>query len=245
MGRITGRLALTAVLVATMLLTGCITSDNDVDRIEPGDLVTEDESTDLGTAEKVEVYLRQGSGTMEVSSGAAKLMEATFRYNVDQWKPGITYKERGTVWNLSVIQPNTDLRVATGAINEWDVTFGNDVPIDMVVIMGAGDVEMDVGDLDLVDLDVNLGSGDLDLDIGAYDGDNLTVSINCGAGATKIKVPGNMGVRIVPLLGVGSVKATGFTPVGNEYHNGVYDLDQPHIIIHANLGVGDLTITEA
>ena len=54
-----------------------------------------------------------------------------------------------------------------------------------------------------------------------------------------------MGVRIIPLLGVGDVQATGFTMVGNEYHNSVYDPERPHIVIHANLGVGDLTVTES
>jgi hypothetical protein len=239
-------LGLLSVLVTVMMVTGCITSDNDDDDlVKPGDLVTEDESTELGTAEAVKVYLAQSSGALDVSSGAAKLMEASFKYNIDKWKPEISYKEVGGAGNLSVVQPATDLRVATGARNEWDITLSNDVPIDLTVILGAGDSDVRIGDMNLTDVDVNIGAGDLDLHMGAYDGDNLTVSIICAAGSAKVTVPAGMGVRVIPLLGVGSTTANGFTMVGSEYHNVAYDPVQPHLIIHANLGVGNLSIIEA
>lgn len=234
------------LLITAMLVTGCLSVDDDDDdeKVKPGDLVTQDEDMEVGTADEVDVYLEQGSGSMEVSSGASKLMEATFKYNIDKWEPEITYKEVGGTWNLSVIQPETDLHVATGARNEWDVSLSNDVPIDLVVNLGAGDADIEIGDLDLTDLDVNLGAGDLNLHLGTYDGDNLTVAVNCGAGDARLTVSDEMGVRVVPILGVGTVKGTGFTLVGTEYHNSVYDPAQPHIVIYANLGVGDLTLVE-
>jgi hypothetical protein len=171
-------------------------------------------------------------------------MEATFRYNVEQWKPEITYREVGEDWNLSIEQPNTDLKVATGARNEWDISLNDEVPIHLVADLGVGDTEMTIGDLNLTDVDVDLGVGDLDLGLGSYDGDNLTVSVNCGVGDVIARVPSGMGVRIVPVVDVGAVTATGFTMVGAEYHSSDYDADAPHIVVTAVLGVGDLTVIE-
>ncbi len=238
-------MVLVLVLMMATLSVGCLSSDDDNGKIKPGKLVTEDEDMDLGSADSVVVYLEKGVGITEVSRGASKLMEATFRYNIDQWKPEITYKQVGGVWNLSLIQPNTDLQVATGARNEWDISLNNEVAIDFVANLGVGDTELSLGELNLTDVDVNIGVGDLDLGLGSYDGGNLTVSVNSGVGDVIIRVPSGMGVRIVPIVDVGSISATGFTMVGAEYHSDDYDVDQPHIVVTAVLGVGDLTVVEA
>ncbi len=207
-------------------------------------MVTDNESRVLGTADRVEVYLEQDTGDLDLDGGADKLMEATFRYNIEQWKPVVTYKEQGEVWNLSVIQPGTDMRVASGAENNWDIELGSHIPIDLAINLGAGDADLVLGYLDLTDLDVNVGAGDLFLDLASYDGDNLTVHLNCGVGEADLRVPGGMGVRVVPILGVGSVSSTGLTLVGSEYHNGAYDPQLAHVVIYANLGVGDLNVVE-
>ena len=233
-------------LVLATVSSGCLSSDVDVDddKIKPGELVTEDEEMELGTADSVLVYLEKDVGLTEVTGGASKLMEATFRYNIDKWKPEITYTEVGGEWNLSVVQPNTDLKVATGARNEWDISLNEDVAIDLVARIGVGDTEMSLGDLNLTDVDVSLGVGDLDLGLGTYAGGNLTVTVHSGVGDVTVRVPSGMGVRIVPIVDVGAVTATGFTMVGAEYHSDDYDEDQPHIVVTVVIGVGDLTVLE-
>jgi hypothetical protein len=237
---------LVLVLVLAPAMSGCLSSeeDDDDDRVKPGDLVTEDEDRELGSADSVLVYLRKGVGLTDVTGGADKLMEATFRYNIEQWKPEMSYKDAGDHWNMSIVQPNTDLQVATGARNEWDISLNEDVAMHLVADLGVGDTDMTIGDLNLTDVDVDLGVGDLDIGLGSYDGDNLTVSVNCGVGDVIIRVPSGMGVRIVPIVDIGGITATGFTLVGAEYHSSDYDVDQPHVVVTAIIGVGDLTVIE-
>jgi hypothetical protein len=234
------------IMLAVMLVSGCIDSGSidDNDPVKPGDLVTEAESVDLGIADEVEVYLALGAGNIYLNDATDKLMEAVFEYNIDKWKPEVSYVNQSGVWNLSVVQPNTDIRVATGAKNHWDIALGRDIPLDLVVNVGAGDADIIVGGIDLTDLDVNVGVGHLSLDLRRYDGDNLTVSVNRGYGNVYIQVAWDVGVRLVPVIGGGGIKATSFNIVGNEYHNSVYDPDQPHIVIQVNIGDGDLTVSE-
>jgi hypothetical protein len=240
-------LALVLVLAVATLSSGCISSDDDDDdddKIKPGELVTENEEMELGTAESVTVYLEKGVGKTKVTGGASKLMEATFRYNIDRWKTEISYREVGGTWNLSLVQPNTTLEVDLGARNEWDIALNNDVAIDFMADLGVGDTELSIGGLNLTDVDVSIDVGDLDLGLGSYEGGNLTVSVNSDVGDVTIRVPAGMGVRIIPIIDIGAVDATGFTMVGAEYHSSDYDADQPHIVVTATLDVGDLTIIE-
>ncbi|NIP34196.1 MAG: hypothetical protein GWN18_04665 [Thermoplasmata archaeon] len=237
--------ALVLVIFLATVSSGCLSTEDDDDgKIKPGKLVTEDEEMELGSADSVEVYLEQNVGDLYVSGGASKLMEATFRYNVDKWKPEVTYREVGGDWNLSVVQPNTHLQVATGARNEWDISLDDDVPIEFVANVGVGSPEISIGGLNLQDVDVNIGVGDLDLRLGSYDGDNLTVDVHTGVGDVTIRVPSGMGVRVIAVTDVGTISATGFTMVGAEYHSSDYDVDQPHIVVTAMVGTGDITIVE-
>ena len=236
------RLAMVAILVAMMMVSGCVRTDNDV--VEPGETQTEAKDIEQGAATAVEVYIEQGSGHLEVEPGASKLMEAIFKFNVEQWRPAVTYKDEGDAWNLSVIQPEQDLRIGSGAKNEWDIKLGVDVPKELGINLGAGDADVKASGLNLMDLWITAGAGQIDLDLtGTWDED-LTIDLNAGAGDIEIRVPSNVGVKLKAIAGVGDVTANGFTKSGNEYTNDAYDTADVKITITANAGVGHIIITQ-
>jgi hypothetical protein len=238
------RLMLLAVLVAASMVSGCISDGDDDEVVKPGDTLTETSDVELGTATEVEVYLNLGHGELKVRPGASKLMEATFRFNVEQWRPEVTYVEGGTVWNLSVVMPNETLKVGSGTINEWSIDLGEDVPTSMVVLVGAGSVDCKVGGLNLTAFSANVGSGSLDLDLTGEWGANLTVYLNAGAGDIDIKVPDDVGARVKPVMGVGSFDGQGFTQEGGFYVNAAHATSDVILTIHANSGVGGIKVTE-
>jgi hypothetical protein len=75
------------VFVGALLLAGC-TSQATV-----GELRTESQAVELGDASSVRVEVELGAGNLDLTSGAEKLLEADFTYNVAQLKPEVTYTD--------------------------------------------------------------------------------------------------------------------------------------------------------
>src|SRR5512138_8266 len=108
----TKNVLISLVLVA-VLLAGCGS------RAQVGELQTESQSVELGSATSVDVKVNMGAGDLTVTGGAEKLLEADFNYNVAKLKPAVEFTD-GT---LVVQQPEVDglpiLQGITDFRNEW------------------------------------------------------------------------------------------------------------------------------
>ena len=236
------RTLLMTALTVVLLVSGCISSDGDV--VQTGDLRTKETFVELGDADAVEVNLDIGQGQIQVSPGAIKLMEASFKYNVDRWRPAFTYVEQGEIWNLTLKQPAQDLQVEGDVRNEWDLKFGNMVPMALKIMMGAGDANIRVGGLDLASLSVSTGAGELDLDLSGRWFDLLVARVGSGAGNVGLIVPSDMGVQISVNQGAGTVIAPGFEMVEGNYKNEAFDTASLLMLIAVDIGTGDLTVLQ-
>jgi hypothetical protein len=232
------------LLTVVVILSGCLSTDDDDDVVQTGELRTDDAFVHLGDAEAVRVNLELGRGDLELRPGASKLMEGTFVYNVDRWKPELTYVEEGEVWNLTVVQPNADIKVESGARNEWNLQFTNAVPIEMNVDIGAGNGDVKVGGLDLASLSVGTGAGDIDADLTGGRYDHLIARFGTGVGNVRLVVPEYYGVQISVGQGAGTVTAPGFSKVGENYVNDAFDTAQILLLLSVSIGTGDLVVLE-
>jgi hypothetical protein len=226
-----------------ILTTGCITADeNDV--VKTGRLRTDSTFLQLGDANNVEVNLAMGWGDLQVRAGGDDLMEGNFTYNVGKWKPRFSYEEEGEVWNLTVVQPNQDIKVESDAKNEWDVIFGTFVPMEMNIDIGAGNGNIQAGWLNLVSLSVGTGAGDLTVDLIGDRYTLLVVRIGTGAGKVDLIVPSSYGIQVEVTQGSGTVVAPGFEMVDDRYTNDAFDTAPILILIAVSIGSGNLTILE-
>ena len=236
-------MVLMAVLTTVMMVSGCIDTGEE-DLVEPGETRTDTEETELGNATKVKATVRLGAGVLDLGGGAQKLMEGTFRYNIDQWKQEIAYFSSGDQWELTIEQPNTDLKTTDDAFIEWDIHLNNEVPLKLFVNVGAGNCNVDAGDLNLTFLDINTGSGNMNLDLRGFARGNLSVNVNVGSGKADMTVPSNIGVKVIPIVGAGNLDISGFMVDGTTYTNTAYGTTVFSITIDANVGAGDLTVNE-
>jgi hypothetical protein len=235
------RTLLLTVLTVVLVISGCIGSD---DVVRPGDTETYDTFVEVGPAEAVEVNLDMGQGQLQVRPGSTKLMEATFKYNVDRWKPRFTYVDQGEIWNLTVTQPQQGLDVEGDTRNEWDLVFGNMVPMEINAQVGAGDVNIRGTGLNLVSLSVSTGAGGIELDLAGSWYDHLVVRAGTGAGNVKMIVPSDMGVQISVIQGAGTVIAPGFTEIEGNYKNAAFDTASLFMLIAVDIGSGDLQVLQ-
>jgi hypothetical protein len=246
-------LAMVSILLAT---AGCGGG------VRVGDLQTESENVELGDAASVRVEIEMAAGELEVSGGAADLLEASFTYNVAELKPEVDYSG-GT---LSVRTPDVDVRGASlwdldKYRYEWDLRLNEDVPMEMQVTMGAGRSDLRLGGLTLTRLDVTRGAGEVVVDLsgstslasldvgggagsvtvdlsGAWQND-LQATIEGGLGNRSLILPRDVGVRVKVEVGVGGVDATGLTKEGEYYTNDAYGQSDVTLNIEVDGGVGE------
>jgi len=118
--------------------------------------------------------------------------------------------------------------------------------------MGAGELTVSGGadpdllmlaGLDLRDLRVSLGAGDVTVDLTGEWGNDLTASVEGGAGSFTIRVPGDVGVRVLGARdGLGSFEADGMRLDGDAYVNDAYGSAPVTIELRVTRGVGDVRI---
>jgi hypothetical protein len=174
------RIALLALAAILLAASGCGGG------VRVGELRIESETVELGGAASVRVEIEMAAGELEVSGGAAELLEASFTYNVAELKPEVDYSG-GT---LSVRTP--DVKVGGGALwdldeyrYEWDLRLNEDVPMEMQVSMGAGRSDLRLGGLALTRLDVTRGAGEVVVDLS---GSTSLTRLNVGGGAGGVAV---------------------------------------------------------
>jgi hypothetical protein len=253
-------LALVAILLAASACGG---------GARVGTLQTESKTVELGNAQSVRVEIDMAAGELDVSGGAAELLEADFTYNVAELKPEIDYSG-GT---LTVRTPDVTTGIASlfdvGEYRyEWDLRLNDDVPMDMRVSLGAGRSNLQLGTLSLTGLQVTRGAGEVAIDLsgsssltrlnvgggagtvtvdltGGWQND-LEATIQGGLGRRTLILPSDVGVRVRVEVGVGTVDAAGLTKEGEYYTNAAYGQSDVTLNIQVEGGVGqtDLRVGE-
>ncbi len=195
-----------------LMLTGCGPA---IVRVEDP-ARTDAPAVDLGAAKALDAELRIGVGTLRVSGGTGRAMEARFDYRPESWKPGVRYSVEGTTGELLVEQPQPQCAFGNGR-NEWDVRLNDSVPLTLSVKTGVGKSTLDLGDLRLRRLDVVGGVGETTVDLGRVAREDVTVDIRGGVGLIVVRVPRGAAVRLGgDPEGIGEFRARGFTRSSSE-----------------------------
>jgi predicted membrane protein len=146
-----------ALILLLVLAAGCARA---------GELRTERRSVELEGAESVRTDLSMSSGDILVGGGAVNLMDATFTYNVPQWKPEVSYEGIAEQKELTVKQPDVPGPTFGNVRNDWEVLLNDDVPMDLSVSNSSGDAQLDLEKLSLKSLFLEFSSGDVAADLG-------------------------------------------------------------------------------
>jgi len=171
----------------------------------PGAVQSKSESVELGSAESVRVTVDAGIGELFVEGGAVGLLDAEFRYNIEELEPDVTYEVDGDTGRLRVFNKENINVIPTGEIeSEWRLQFAEDVPLEMDLNLGLGDSDLDLSDLTVTSLDVSAGAGKLDLNVGNQTLDRLNVE--AGVGDVDVNVAGGKIGRLDYSSGAGSTR---------------------------------------
>jgi len=207
------------------------------------ELKTETQSIKMQSASTARVQIEFPAGELTVQDGAASLMDADFQYNIDNWKPQVQYSENGALGELLVHPPQgSQFPVGDKLINTWKLMLGNDIPMDLSITTGAGNSELNLGNLDLTTLNIEAGAGTTHIDLdGSWDHD-VTVSITGGLGEIKVTLPSQMGAQVEMDTALVTVNANGLIVADKGYVNKAYGTTPYTLTLKLTAGVGSVTL---
>jgi predicted membrane protein len=111
------------------------------------------------------------------------------------------------------------------------------------VTLGAGDVELVIGDLNLESLSVSLGAGDLMLDLRGTPAKSYTVEVQAGAGDTRIELPASVGISAGTTALIGDSNISGLEKRNGRWINPKAEGAPVLIQLDVRHAVGDLRIS--
>ncbi len=237
----------TAVLLASAVLLLSMTSCVCIgERVELVDLRTEEQTVDLGGAERVVIEVEIGIGKLNVRGGSSALLDAEFTYNVEEWAPTVDYSVKNGTGHLFITQPDAEGKSTPNkARNEWRLSLSEDIPLELSIDMGVGEVLLDLGDLMLTDLSVDHGVGDVRINLAGESTSDLTASVDGGVGEITITVPSSIGVRVDADTGIGSFSTHGLTKRDGAFVNDAYGETESTIRLSIDAGIGKITVETA
>jgi hypothetical protein len=194
-------------------------------------------------ATSVNANITMPAGQLVLSGGSSRLLDADFNYRAAEGKPRVDYLVSGDKGQLDVTQDERHIHFGSRR-NDWTLRFGNSVPLDLKVELGAGKSDLDLKDLNISHLEVNMGVGRMDLDLTGDRKEDLQVDVQGGVGSAEIRLPKNVGVYVTASGGVGSVNAHGLEHEDGAYVNDAYG--KTHATIHVNIqgGVGEISLVQ-
>jgi hypothetical protein len=183
------------------------------------------------------------AGEMKVGGGADSLMQGTFRYNVDDWKPQVNYSVNGSQGELLVDQKDRDVNtIGSDVVNEWDIQLNNAVPISLDVQTGAGESELDLKSLDLTDVKFKGGAGTASVDLSGNWSHDVKASVEAGVGKLTVILPSGIGVQVTAQTGIGGMNTTGLVQEGEVYVNEAFGESPYTLFLNIRAGVGELNL---
>jgi hypothetical protein len=233
---------LIVMMAATAILAGaCGTQPGGTQQV--GKMQSESQSVDLENAQSTRAQLKMGAGELHITGGADQLMEADFSFNVSDWKPKVNYDVSGDTGELVVKQGRGGgVNLGGDARNEWDISFNDAVPTDLVVQMGAGESDLDLDSLALTGLDLQMGAGKTTVDLTGDYAQSFDASIEGGVGEATVLLPSEVGVKAKAEGGLGTINAKGLKKVGDSYVNDAYGESDVNLSVDVKGGVGEINL---
>jgi hypothetical protein len=200
------------------------------------------QTLELGAAKDVQAKIEVPTGKLNISGGAAKLLDANFQYFKSDGEPVLSYNVKDDRGHLDLSQPNDSHIRMLNTHNDWDLRFSDDVPLNLDLTIGAGQGYLDLRGLDVRDLTLNFGTGELNMDLTGPRKNNLIATIKGGVGSARIRLPKDVGVSVHASGGIGAVIAHGLTEHDNNYTNDAWGKSATSITLKIEGGIGSIRL---
>jgi len=204
----------------------------------------ENHTVDAQGAKSVHASIKLGSGDLTIGGDTSHLLDGSFDFRASRGTPDVSYNVSNGIGELTVEEERTgpDIVVLGNNHANWNLRFGDQLPLDMDVNLGAGEGKLNLRGLPLNKLDLNIGAGRVDADLTGPRTKDLDVDISGGVGEAVIRLPRNVGVVADVSGGIGSIDTPGLKEDGGQYFNDAYGHTPATIHLHVSGGVGSIRL---
>jgi N-terminal domain of toast_rack, DUF2154 len=191
------------IAAISLVLSGC-----EMTSVATGETRHETKAIELDKVEMARVEIRMGAGELRVYSGTPKLLEASFAYNVPDWKPVVDYKASASAGDLTISQPGNSGSFRN-TVNTWELKLNGQLPMEVTANLGAGEANLEIGQMNLRGANVNVGVGKVTVDLRGEPKRDYTVQIHGGVGEATVYLPRDVGISATAAGGIGDIRADG------------------------------------
>jgi len=231
----------TLLLVPALLLAlaGCY-----VPAPKTSNAVTVNDTVALGPVDSVDVSISIGVGKLSIAGGASHLLDASFRYNIPDWRPRVSYEIESGMGKLTVEQPPSVVGGAwpSNVTYDWTLGLSDSVPMNLSLDLGVGKTIIDLGGLKARKLNIEAGVGEGIIDLSGKRPTDLEASISAGVGKLTVVLPSAVGVRATVQGAIGNIKTTGLHRDGESFVNDAWGKSKTSIRLGIEGGVGEVEL---
>jgi len=224
------------LVLGVLCLTGCVVE------VERGPTRHEFREFERKGVERMRLDLHMGAGEVKVRGGASQLARADFTYNVDSWRPEVTYHTLGGTSDLSIEQPRNSHAHIGNNDYTWDIQAADDVPLELIAHLGAGEARLNLGSLTLRRVEVEMGVGELHMDLHGTPKHDYDVHIHGGVGEATVLLPRDAGIYASGSGGIGEIHTEGLRKQGDHWVNDAYDNAKVRIHVDVEGGIGQINL---
>ncbi len=206
-----------------------------------GPVQRESQSIELDKTEMARVEIRMGAGELNVRGDSPRLLDAEFAYDNPALKPVVRYTPSSFRGQLRIDQPNVH---STGPAStyEWKLRLNNQLPLDVITQLGAGNADLNLGSLNLRSVEVNMGVGNLDLNLRGEPKRDYDVQIHGGVGNATVRLPAGVGIIADASGGIGNIEGRGLLKHDGRWVNPAHEEAKVNIHLNIRGGVGNITL---
>ena len=201
----------------------------------------ETRTVELDKSEMARLELKMAAGELQIDGGSPHLVDADFTYNVPGWKPMLIDDSTGVRREIRIEQPGSG-HAASNLIYKWNLTLNNDVPLDVVAHLGAGQARLTLGTVNLRSLNVEMGVGELHLDLAGTPRRDYNVTLHGGVGQATVILPSSAGIIATARGGIGDISVKGLEQRNGTWINPAHEHAPATIHLSVEGGVGQINI---
>ena len=241
--------AVAFTIAGVLMATGCTRVRLSDTQRGSGETSVDERTFELDGADKLIASARMGVGELQLaaSTSSSDTLSARFEYAPTSWKPQVEFDSDGAEATFSADQSEaSEMQLGDKVRNLWDLKLPSGVPTELSLKLGVGESNVDLRDIDIRDLLVTTGVGSTEIDLSGARAEDIDARIECGVGETVIRVPSDMGVRIIGGKdGLGDLSTEGFRAEGDALVNEAFDSAGPRMEIRLTRGVGEVSVEQA